>query len=291
MSLRIIAPIAALLASVVPPTASALGFSATASVYADDGEGRGVDVDGVLRPTDAWWIGAGLGRSDSTLPGSRFSGTSWRAAAGWDGRHVGVRATTRAWQDSDQLDSTVTSGELSYSFDAGVTLAAIFQDRALDIGYTVTNLLGRPVPVTASFDGRGYGAELLLSRNAWFVAVRGVTADYGDSLERVRAAALSPATRAFPRIQALVDSVATRSFAATDRDFSASVDRAFARSGLRLDLNRSRDALFGDWLNGASLSYRYTLSPRIELEASLGASEGDAYDLSTYAGLSVTIRN
>jgi hypothetical protein len=286
-----LAAAAALAALATAGPVLAAGFSVTASAYADDAQGTSYDLSAVLRPTPSWWLGAGLGASDTNLPSYDFSGRTWRASAGWQGDRLGLRLGTRQWQDSADLDSRSSDLEASYGFASGFTVTAILQDRALEVGYTVTGLAGRILPFTADFSGRGYGTDLSWGNEAWFLSIRGVAVDYGEELERVRRAAAAPLVGTLPRVASLVDSMLTNSFATTDRELGATVDRGFGRAGLRLDLTRSRDALTGASTGGASLSYRYALSPLFEVEGTVGASDGDGYDTSMFGGLSLTVRN
>jgi hypothetical protein len=272
------------------PSASAADFALTASGLIDEDSGSSYDLDLRVSPSDAWSLSAGLGRSGTDAPGSDFAGTSWRAAGGWQGSRVGVGFNAVQWQDDGQFESQTLGADLTVTLPAGFMLTALLRQRDLEVSYSVVGLLNRLTPVTTAFDGSGYGAELSWFNESWGLSLRSVTYSYDSSLDRVRAAAASPATRGFPRLQALTDSMLTRAFGATDREFGASVERRFSRSGLALNVGGSRETLTGESVTSLGVSYRYALSPRVDLEGTLGSSDGDTLGSLAYAGLSATFR-
>ncbi len=287
---RLRTAVAAILFAALPGMSAAAGFTVTGSAYVDQDSGESYDLDLRLRPSDAWSVSAGIGRSATAGVGNDFDGTSWRASAGWQGERLGVALNTRNWRDGGQFESRNIGADFTVLLPAGFVLTGLLRQRDLDLDYTITGALGRVFPASASFTGRGYGAELGWSNQAWNASVRAVGYSYDDALDRVIAAAAAPTTRFFPRVQALADSMLTRAFGATERELSVSVDRSFARSGLRLDLSNSREALTGTTANGIAASYRYTISPRVEFEGTVGVSDGDSLDAVTYGGLAATLR-
>src|SRR5688572_1806112 len=56
------------------------GASLTLSGLVDGDDGKALDLDGSLPLTDAWLVGAGIGRSKSSLEGNEFTATSLRAS-------------------------------------------------------------------------------------------------------------------------------------------------------------------------------------------------------------------
>ncbi len=290
MTRRLQAAMAATLIAAVPGLSAAAGFTLSGSAYVDQDRGESYDLDLRIRPSDSWFVAAGIGRSATAGAGSAFAGASWRASAGWQGERFGVGLSARDWRDGDQFESRNLGADLTVLLPADFVLTALLRQRKLDLDYTITGALGRIVPASAGFRGRGYGAELGWSSRAWNASVRAVRYSYDDALERVIAAAAAPATRYFPRIQALTDSMLTQASGATERELGVSVERSFARSGLRLDLSNSREALTGTTANGIAASYRYTLSPRVEMEGTVGVSDGDSLDAVTYGGLAATLR-
>jgi hypothetical protein len=272
------------------PAQAATAVSLTASGYADESGGNSLDLDLALRVGNGWSLWAGGGRSTAESPGTEFAGTAWRIGGGWQGERVGFDLSARDWNDAEQFGSRTLGADFTVQLPAGFSVTALARQRDLDVRYTVTTVLGRTASASNAFDGSGFGAEVSWVNERWAMFARAVSYDYDDSLDAVRAAIASPATRLFPRLQALTDSMLTRATGTTDREYGFTVDRSFARSGLRLDLAESRDALTGESVTGASLSLRYTISPRAEIEATAGQSAADLSGSSAFGGLALTLR-
>jgi hypothetical protein len=131
---------------------------------------------------------------------------------------------------------------------------------------------------SARFDGRGVGAELGWYGREWSGYLRGIGYDYDAQLDRAIAASRAPATRAFPRVASLVNAVLTRTAGAIDYQASLGIDRAFARSGIGLDLTLSSDAISGDDSTSLSAAWRYDLTTRVGVDVTLGLTETDGLD-------------
>ena len=170
-------------------------------------------------------------------------------------------------------------------------MALVAESRQLDVTYTTTGLLGRTVAQDVRFDGVGLGAELGWAGNAWGGYLRGVSYDYDSQLDRAISASRAPATRAFPRVAALVNSVLTRTAGAIDYQASLGVDRAFSRAGLGADLTLSSDTISGADSASLSLSWRYDLTTRLGIDATLGMTETDGFDSIGFAGVGFSFRN
>jgi hypothetical protein len=172
----------------------------------------------------------------------------------------------------------------------GWQFGAIAEQRDFAVDYTVT-VLNRSIARRVAFDGQGFGAQVSWYGDAWGGYLRGVSYDYDDTLARVLAAAQTPSVARFPRIQALVASLLTRTAGAIDHDLSAGLERSFQRSGLRLDVAATRDALSGADSRSLSVSWRYSLTPRFEVEGTLGSADSDDLASVGFAGLALSFRN
>ena len=278
-------------AGTADPGHAATQTAVTLSGFADDASGYSYDVDARVTLNERWTVSAGGGRSTTSLSGSDFNGTAWRVAGALQSSRFGARIGARNWTDSDRYKSSSVFAEASVEATEAITLTAIADRRRLEVGYDVVGLLGRVSPQSAAFDAAGYGAEISWYGAAWGLSARAMAYDYGSSLDRVIAASRAPTTRVFPRLQSLVDSVLTRSAGVSDRELGLSVQRSFARSGLRLDLAQSRDAITAGDVQSISVSYRYSFSPRLDIEATAGTSDGESSSPSIYGGLALTFRN
>lgn len=269
--------------------ATAGSFSTTVSGFVDDADGTSLDLDVYWEPADWLALAAGAGSADSSSDLADLSGDSLRASIDVRGSRLGGRLGWRNWQDAGDFESDSLSGELYWRAD-GWQLGLIVERRDFSVDYTVL-LLGRPTLRTASFEGEGHGAQASWYGERWGGYLRAVRYDYDATLERAIAASRAPNLERFPRIQALVGSLLTRTAGAIDHDLAAGLERSFQRSGLRLDVSATRDAISGADSRSASLGYRYALTSRFEIEATVGAVDSDDLDSVGFAGLALTFRN
>jgi hypothetical protein len=287
LALALLLPLAAL-----PPAAAAdtAPFTATVAAFVDDADGLSTDLDLYWEPSDWLGLSAGIGQAESSGELADLDGNSLRAGVDLHGESLGGRLNWRRWQDSGQFESDSLGAELYWRTTSGLQVGVIAEQRDFSVDYTVT-LLNRPVARRVEFDGQGFGAQLSWYGDAWGGYLRGVSYDYGNTLARVRAAAQTPNLGRFPRIQALVASLLTRTAGAIDHDVSAGIERSFQRSGLRLDVSATRDTLSSAESRTLSLSYRYSLTPRFELEGTLGTADSDDLDSVGFAGLALSLRH
>lgn len=277
-------------AQAADPAPSGSGsFTATVAGFVDDADGTSLDLDLGWQPTAWLGLNAGFGNAESSSDLADLSGDSLRAGIDVHGRALGARLDWRKWQDDGQFESDTLGGELYWS-GGGWSVGLLLEQRDFTVDYTVT-ILNRTVERSVSFDGVGVGAQATWSGERWNGYLRGVSYDYDDTLDRVLAAAQQPNLARFPRIQALVGSLLTRSASAIDHDVGVGIERAFQRSGLRLDVALSRDAISGADSRSVSVGWRYALSPRFDLDATIGQSDSDDLDGVGYAGLALTFRN
>jgi outer membrane scaffolding protein for murein synthesis (MipA/OmpV family) len=265
-------------------------FSASVATFVDDADGTSVDLDLYWQPTAWLGLGAGIGQSESSAELADLEGNSLRASVDLHGESLGGRLSWRQWQDSGQFESDSMTAEVYWRTANGWQLGAIAEQRDFNVDYTVT-VLNRSIARRVAFDGQGFGAQLAWYGDTWGGYLRGVSYDYDETLARVLTAAQTPNLARFPRIEALVASLLTRTAGAIDHDLSAGVERSFQRSGLRLDVAATRDALSGADSRSLSVSYRYSLTPRFELEGTLGSADSDDLDSVGFAGLALSFRN
>jgi hypothetical protein len=265
-------------------------FSASVATFIDDADGTSVDLDLYWEPTTWLGLGTGIGTAESAAELADLDGNSLRASVDLHGESLGGRLNWRRWQDSGQFESDSVAAEVYWRTANGWQFGAIAEQRDFTVDYTV-QVLNRSIARRVAFDGQGFGAQLAWYGDTWGGYLRGVTYDYDETLARVLAAAQTPNLGRFPRIEALVASLLTRTAGAIDHDVSAGIERSFQRSGLRLDVSATRDALSGADSRSLSVSYRYSLTPRFELEGTLGSADSDDLDSVGFAGLALSFRN
>jgi hypothetical protein len=268
---------------------AAAAYDVTLSALSD--ENGGVNYDGYLafRPNENWTLAANLGHSTSSAEFSDFSGTAYGLSADLHNEHFGLRLGWRSWDDSNNFESRLTSGKL-YWRNESLEIGLLLEQKDFSVLYSFTPpVLGaRTVTRTANFTGNGVGLALGWYGEVWSAYAQFQDNSYGTRLGN--ALALVSNNRR-PLLAALAASVVTRANGITDNEISAGVDRAFARSGLRLDAYRLKDQIDGGNSTGVSLGYRYSISSTVAMEATLGNTHSDGFANQIYGGLSVTFRH
>jgi hypothetical protein len=272
-------------------TAAASSFSLQASAFVDDADGTSYDVNAQFRPADWLTLSIGAGQSNSSLRATDFNGTAVHGGIDVQRGRFGGGLYADTWEDSDQFASQVYGGRFALSFAESFEAGLLLESRQLEVGYTTTGPLGRTLAQSVRFDGSGIGAELGWYGRAWSGYLRGITYDYDAQLDRLLAVSRAPATRAFPSVASQVNSVLTRTAGAIDYQATLGIDRGFARTGLGASLTLSSDAITGDDSTSISVSWRYALTTRLGVDATLGTTATDGFDSIGFAGLGFSFRN
>ncbi len=278
--------------------AAALGASApagaegslTLSGLFDSDQGRSLDADVRWSPLPAWSVGAGVGNGESGLEDSALSGTSIRASTDLYLGGFDAGLSLQRWEDTSDLKTRSLRAQAGWTFVSGVGVHALFDDRSLDITYTRQALQGGVRESTVRFDGTGFGAELSFAGTRYNAAAHFIDYGYGRSMARVRGALEATDTTQFPRVQSLVASLVTRAAGGPDREIGFSAGREFTRTSVQGQWLLLRDALTGEETNSLSLIHSYRINRHLELDTTLGLSEGAADGTLAYGGLALRIR-
>jgi hypothetical protein len=264
--------------------------SVTLGVLADNEDGTSYDIDAQFAPTDNWYVGAGVGRSESSLTGADFSGTSLRLATDVSLGAFSAGVSMQRWEDSSQLESTDVLAQIGWLADNGFSFGALLDDRRMTVQYTAT-ILGQTQEREIDFEGTGFGADISWFGESWNLGVRYLGYSYGRSVDRVRAVLDSASTDRFPRLQLLMDSVVTRAAGAPDRQFTATLGRQVGRSSLQGDFGLQRDALTGTKVKSLSLTHGHSPGEHVHIDTTLGFSDGGVDGTVAFAGLALTLGN
>lgn len=270
--------------------ARAAGGSVTLAGMLDGSHGSSIDADLHWYPLQAWSVGAGIGHSKSELTGSDFAGTSLRASTDLQLGDFNAGVSMQYWNDSSQIRTISTRGQVGWTSLAGFGINAIVDDRHMRVTYTTQPVVGQSRDIEANFDGTGFGAELAWYGEQWNSAARFIGYSYGQNVDRLRTIVNSPTTSRFPRLAVLVGSVTTRAAGAPDREIGATLGREFSKSSLQGDWTLQRDALTGVKYNSLSLVLGYHVTPHLELDTTGGFSHGGTQGTVAYGGLSLTLR-
>ncbi len=281
---------AGLCAGLLAPGVARAGGSLTLAGSLDSGQGKSLDADARWSPLPAWSLGAGAGHGESDLEGSRFSGTSLRASTDLylGGFDAGV--SLQRWKDSSELTTRSTRAQAGWTFDSGLGLHALLDDRKLDITYSRTGPLGQVRQATVNFDGTGYGGEIAFNGTRYNAAAHFIGYTYGTSVTRVRGVLSAADTTRFPKLQLLVASLATRSAGAPDREMGVTLGRDFSRSSLQGEWLLLRDAVSGKASNSLSLVHTHRFTDHLEMDTTLGLSDGAADGTLAFGGLAFRLR-
>jgi hypothetical protein len=255
-----------------------------------DGEnGQVIDLDGRLGLTDNWALGAGAGHGESSLEGERFSASSLRLSTDVHFGGLFVSADAERWKDSDQLRSTTLRAEIGWMSASGVAISALVADRRLEIDYTAT-ILGETRELQVDLDGTGLGADLSFLGEKWSTSLRFMEYDYDRTVARVRNILDAAETARFPRLQALIATVATRAAGAPDRELALIVARQFTRHYLSGDWQMQRDAVTRAETHTFGITFGVELNQHFVLDTLAGVSNSDTAGSVPWGGLALTWR-
>ena len=151
-------------------------FNAQLAGLADDSNGRSLDFDASLAPSDWWEIGAGLGSTTSRTTSGNLDGTSVRAMAEVHSDTLGLRGYYRNW-NSNGLD-TDTAGARAFFRNGGLTFSVLGETRGVDLDYTLSST--NPQRSTAHYSGTGLGAGLSYRWSNWNAYAEGTHYRYGS---------------------------------------------------------------------------------------------------------------
>lgn len=278
---------AALLAAVF--TAQGRAASLTLSGLLDGEDGRVLDLDARVPVTGNWTIGGGVGHGESSLGTEKFSASSLRLSTDLQFGGLFASAGAERWRDSDQLRSTTLRAEVGWMSESGIAVSALVADRQIDIDYTAT-VLGQVREFQADLDGTGFGGDLSYLGEKWSMGLRYTAYDYGRNVARVRNIRDAAETGRFPRLQRLIESVATRAAGAPDREIAVILARQFRRHYLGSDWQMQRDAVTGDETHSVGVTFGIELGERFVLDTLAGISDSDRTGSVGWGGLALTLR-
>jgi hypothetical protein len=195
---------------------------------------------------------------------------------GW----LGLTFEAEQWGDSSTLQSDDLSGSLYVQGDR-FRLAYERVERDIDIEFTFTGLLGRPVSRTVGLDARGDGMSLR-------VDLVGRWRAYGAYLEYDYSRDLT----VLPRIDALnllSASVLTLANSFIDEERTLGLEWEGRRAILNVGYARDRSAVDGTELESLDAAVLFGVAPRVDFELNIGKSRSDLAADGWYGGLLVLI--
>ncbi|MEZ5498045.1 MAG: hypothetical protein R3E77_01310 [Steroidobacteraceae bacterium] len=281
---------AVLAASLLLPGGAVAGsFSATVASLVDASGSYGADVDVLFRPNQHVSMSAGAGHTTSSADFADLHGRALRAALDLHNDRLGARVGIRSWSDSSDYQTRTAAAEIYFragAFEFGLR----GEDQHSDVAFSLT-LANTLIERRLAVDGTGIGANITYIGGNWAAIASYTSYDFGRTVDRLQQALSAPQVDSRPRLAALIGSLLTDLSATVDRRYSLTLDRSFIRSGLRFDIGGVEDALDGSQAQSASVSWRYAMTPRWEVELTGGMSDGDNLDGVGFAGVALTLRN
>lgn len=267
------------------------GYEVTLAALVDENGGNNYNAYLRYAPNEFWTLSANVGQVTESNDFTEFSGTAYGVSADLHNDRFGARLGFRDWDDSNSFGSQVISSKLyvrGAHWDAGLLL----EQRDMSLRFPFTTTIGnRTRIVSYDFNADGIGLAVGWYGEAWSAYAEYVDYSYNRAFETALTAYSSNVAGGRQLLLALGDTLVSRANGINDNELAVGIDRAFARSGLRLDLYRVTDKIDGTDSTGASVAYRYSISPRVEMEATVGSSQGGGgVQDQIFGGLSVTFR-
>jgi hypothetical protein len=246
----------------------------------DDDQSRSVLATLNWSVAEATWLTFAAGKARS--PSDRADVSAATFVAGVDHRFgwLGLTFEAEQWGDSSTLQSDDLSGSLYVQGDR-FRLAYERVERDIDIEFTFTGLLGRPVSRTVGLDARGDGMSLR-------VDLVGRWRAYGAYLEYDYSRDLT----VLPRIDALnllSASVLTLANSFIDEERTLGLEWEGRRAILNVGYARDRSAVDGTELESLDAAVLFGVAPRVDFELNIGKSRSDLAADGWYGGLLVLI--
>jgi len=266
---RLLALPAALLVA-ASASADAAGVDVALGALAGGGGSNSYTASASLTAGPHWTLGAGAGSSRAAGPAGSLSGTQWDVSADVHASWIGLEARYAQWDDSGNFGAETPAATLYLQRDA-LRFEALGEWPRYRIDYQLT-LLGRTLDRSYSFSASGYGAGLSWNGEHWQAYVRGLDYRYGDQIDRLAAIVQSPDLAHFPRLAALLGSVATLTQGALDYQYGAGLGASYGRYGPHFDWQHVRDAIGGVNADSYTLGLRFALSERCDLDLGGGVT-------------------
>jgi hypothetical protein len=288
--MRSIATLPALLlfaSCLAAPAAHAVGVNATLSASVDDSDGRNLDADLAVAPSEHFDFNLGVGHYQSSAETSDVEGTLWRVGASVRGERAGFSLGYDQFADGSNYQSATLGARAAISA-ADFTFALLGRHRELALTLELQlplRLVRREVDFTAT----GFGGEVSWATGPWSAYVSGLAYEYDESFEDFIALARSPQLATRPRIEAWVATFVTQAQGAIDREARAGIERAFGRQSLALDVANVHDAIADASSTSVVITWSFAQSSRFDWSVSGGVVESEAFGDVGFAGVALGI--
>jgi len=261
-------------------------FDLSLSALRDGNGGDSYDLSALLAPSARWDVALGGGSSRAADLAASPKGNSLHGSIDLHSSAVGLQSGYSRWSDSDNFEHAVPS-LTAYWRRNGFRAEVTGEWPSFRVDYQV-RVLTAPVTRRFEFSGNGFGGGIEYYGMRWGAYLRGVSYSYGSDIDRLRAAAQSPNLVDFPRLAALVGSMATLTRGALDSQLSTGLEYSFTRVTVHADLLHVEDALTGGAADSQSVGALVALNGRFSVDASIGISSADGFDSTGFGALTLS---
>jgi hypothetical protein len=230
--------------------------------------------------TKATWLNATLSRSTSSADRADVKADS--VVLGVDHRFekIGIAFDAEHWGDSGVLETRDYRGTL-YVDRERFRVALTYEDRSIDIPFTVTGPLGRQFSRTANVPAHGVAIDArVVPAPLWTIYFNAAEYDFERDLS------LLPR---IGRFNLLSTSTLTLANSFVDRVRMIGMQREFGAVAFNMSFMRDRSAIDGSILDTTSAAVLFPVGRRFDLEVQVGSGRSDLFGTGLYAGLSFLV--
>lgn len=230
--------------------------------------------------TPATWLTFTTSRSTSSTNRADVKADS--IVLGVDHRFasIGVAFDAEHWGDPGVLETQDLRGTL-YVDRERFRVAVTYEDRGIDIPFTVTGPLGRQVSRTVNVPAHGVALDARVVPAAlWTIYLSAGDYDFERDLS------LLPR---IGRFNLLSTSTLTLANSFVDRVRMIGMQREFGAVAFNFSFMRDRSAIDGSMLDTTSAAVLFPVGRRFDLEVQVGDGRSDLFGTGLYAGLSFLV--
>jgi hypothetical protein len=230
--------------------------------------------------TPSTWLNFTTSRSTSSTNRADVKADSIVVGVDHRFESVGIAFNAEDWGEHGVLETRDYRGSV-YVDRERFRVAVTYEDRSIDIPFTVTGPLGRQFSRTVNVPAHGVALDARVTPTAlWTIYLSAGDYDFERDLS------------ALPRIgrfNLLSTSTLTLANSFVDRVRMIGMEREFGAVAFNLSFMRDRSAVDGSILDTTSAAVLFPVGRRFDLEVQVGDGRSDLFGTGLYAGLSFLV--
>jgi hypothetical protein len=264
-------------------------WNASLGAEADDNSASASDVEIGWAPTDRFGISFAAGHASGADDlGTDFSSTTLFAGMDWRFTDlVGMALAYDVWDDPDTYEKRTTHATLylgNERFRAGVLAQAVESTTTAELA-----LLRRRTSI--SFDGTGFGAELVLNGERLSAYASYIGYDYEENVDRLLTFLSNPTLARRPRLEALLGSGLTAAAALLDYSAMAGADLYAGDARIGVSYSLLRDLVTDADSSSLRAELEWPLSDRWSARLVAGVNDSDIESSALFGGARILYRS